>query len=98
MERQISFDCTREDATIINRIVDRAEEMAWELNIHFDRKNMAMDITSCHCNGCPLRLADLESAPDWDFGHDFFGISRYIDRKTGKIPVDFLPRLAKGNS
>lgn len=52
-----------------------------------------MDIRACHANGTPLRLEELLRADDGNFGHDVFGIRRYIDRTTGQLTDCFLPRF-----
>jgi hypothetical protein len=54
-----------------------------------------MDISACHSNGCPLRLADLLAAKNFDFMHDVAGIHNNIDRETGKLKGNFLPRYHK---
>lgn len=54
-----------------------------------------MDVTACHCNGCPLRLQELLEADDFNFTHDVFGIRRFIDRTTGEMPgAKFHPRFS----
>lgn len=53
-----------------------------------------MDITACHANGNPLRLAELLKADDGNFGHDVFGIRRFIDRTTGRLMGHFRPRYS----
>lgn len=93
----ISFKCSKQDSETIGKIVDRALLLHRNLRIvrPVSRMDMHMDITACHCNGCPLRLRDLLAADDANFGHDVFGISRHIDRKTGRLGGSFLPRFAK---
>lgn len=54
-----------------------------------------MDIEATHCNGCPLDLAALASAPEPHFSHDIFGIRRHLDRETGKLEDHFRPRHAR---
>lgn len=60
-----------------------------------DRCTLNMDLTACHCNGCPLDLQRLLEAPLSDFGHDIYGIRRHINRETGQIEGCFLPRFAQ---
>lgn len=90
----IRFDISPEESRIIGKIVDRAESMAIEHGREFDKMSATMDVTACHRNGCELRLSDLLAAPDFDFAHDFFGITRHIDRRTGELMDCFLPRTA----
>lgn len=54
-----------------------------------------MDVEAAHSNGCPLNLEELLATDDGTFGHDVFGIRRFIDRETGKVGGCFLPRLAQ---
>ncbi len=65
-----------------------------------DRLTLAMDITACHLNGCPL---DLEAMHDAVFPahteyadsvwHDIAGIHAHIDRDTGRLDHGFSPRF-----
>lgn len=89
-----SFNCSKFEHEIINRIANRAVAMAADAGAQYDKLSATMDITACHCNGCELDLAKLEAAPDSDFGHDVFGIRRHINRRTGKLGDCFLPRCA----
>lgn len=85
----ISFEVTAEESTAIATIATRAasllggDVLAWE-----------MDITALHANHCPLRLADLASASDFNFVHDCIGISNHIDRSTGTLTGHFSPRYS----
>lgn len=90
----VNFECSLEDTILITRIHRRAMRMAEEYGIVYDLVDCSMDITACHCNGCPLDLQKLLDAPDGDFGHDVFGIRRFIDRRTGQLTDCFLPRCA----
>lgn len=93
--KTISFDVSREDSQVITQIVDRAETMAANRGTELDRMSLYMDLTACHANGCPLKLRELlEAVEDYSFAHDVFGISRHIDRKTGKLTDCFLPRYS----
>lgn len=53
-----------------------------------------MDITAVHANGNPLKLAELLATDDFNFTHDVFGITRHIDRETGKLGGCFVPRFS----
>lgn len=87
----ISFSTTTEDAKIIGQIAARACTV-WPEG---DRLNFEMDITATHANGCPLKLAELLAADDFNFAHDVAGIYRHLDRTTGKLLDCFLPRFAQ---
>lgn len=90
----INWDVSREDALIINKIVDRAKRMAIKYDVEYNAGDIDMDITACHLNGTPLKLQALLDADDLNFAHDVFGIRRHIDRDTGKVGGFFLPRFA----
>lgn len=90
----VSFDVTRDEAHTIRAIVERADTMAREVNDGegVDKLSLAMDLTACHANGCPLELERLLAADDFNFAHDVFGIMRHMDRRTGRLGNCFLPR------
>ena len=87
--KQINFDATKEDAKIIEKIVNRAGN---EFDAPFLQTHM--DITATHLNGNPLRLADLLAADKFNFAHDVIGIANHLDRKTGKLRNCFVPRFS----
>ncbi|MHB1099501.1 MAG: DUF6874 family protein [Burkholderiales bacterium] len=79
---------------IIHKIVLRGEELATRLNVPApDRSTVTMDLAAAHI-ACSLQLSELLIAPDADFAHDFFGIRKHIDRRTGALTDCFLPRFA----
>lgn len=94
------FDANHEEMATIGHIADRAIKLRKELGVNrpsqLDWTTLVMDIEACHCNGNPLRLEELLMADDGDFGHDVFGIQRYIDRRTGKLTDCFVLRYSKG--
>lgn len=90
----MKFNASKFEASLIDKIVDRAMEMCREHDIDYERKDCVMDITATHCNGYPLDLNALYLAPNADFGHDIFGIRRHIDRRTGKLQDCFDPRCS----
>ena len=99
----INWNGTKEDAEAITRVCERYEAEYRELNDGqlprgYERINLDMDLTACHLNGCPMDWEKLLSAPRFDFLHDVGGISRHIDRKTGKLTDCFLPRCASHES
>lgn len=98
-EENVSFKTTKAESDLIAKIVARGEKMAEAAGLQrFDRMSANMDITACHANGCRLRLADLLAADDFNFSHDFFGITRHIDRGTGRMLNCFLPRFNRRES
>lgn len=92
--KKINWNSTPAEHAIIMKIAKRAVALfsAYEL----DLQSIQMDVSACHLNGTPLRLADLLAADDANFGHDIFGIQRSLDRTTGKLDPMFCPRFAKG--
>lgn len=88
------FKTSIEDRQLIDKITDRAVAMAKAERVSYDKLTANMDVTACHCNGCPLDLPKLLAAPDSDFGHDIFGIRRHINRTSGELGGMFLPRCA----
>lgn len=86
------FTATPEEMAIIKQIAERAVKMAKDLDIEYDQTSAVMDIEACHCNGNPLDLQRLLDAADGDFGHDVFGIRRFMDRDEGKLSGVFSPR------
>lgn len=98
----VSFDINHEERELIGRIVDRTLDIIEEGAGHkltkrdrADRRiNLMMDLTACHANGNPLRLNDLLAADDFNVAHDVGGISRHINRDTGKLENCFSPRFS----
>lgn len=61
----------------------------------YARINLVMDLTAADgVNGNrPLDWERFLSADDFNFMHDLGGISRHIDRTTGRLGGHFLPRF-----
>lgn len=89
---EINWATTDEDQALIERIVERA--IAEGHLLKRNRLNTQMDITACHLNGTPLRLADFLAADAFNFAHDLFGIDKHMDRSTGKLTGHFQPRFS----
>lgn len=90
----IRFDTTPAESRLISRIAARASAVAKKDGWEYARLDAERDLTACHCNGCPLRLAELAKEDSSTFGHDVFGIRKYLDRRTGKLTDFFNPRLS----
>lgn len=88
------FTASKFETQLIVKIAQRAHFMAKKFGFGYAQHTAVMDIEACHCNGCELDLQKLLDAGDGDFGHDVFGIRRFIDRRTGKLGGCFLPRCA----
>lgn len=86
----INFNCTQTELELIGRIADRFLAQFKSTR----RLDVLMDITACHCNGCPLDLEKLVCADDFSFVHDVLGIMRHLNRGSGQLNQHFLPRFA----
>ena len=86
----IQWDITDEDMDLIEKIMLRIQTKYTEIS----PLAWCLDISAVHSNGCPLKLAELLNAKDSDFFHDVFGIRKNLNRETGKLENDFLPRFA----
>lgn len=95
MSAAIKWDVSPRDGALINKIVERAMAIYEKNDIGRDAMDITMDIEACHLNGCPLRLAEMLVADDFNFMHDIGGINRHLNRQTGKLMNCFLPRFAK---
>lgn len=76
------------------RLIRKIAARAWALDGRLKRLSTEMDLAATHANGCPLRLADLLEADDFNLMHDVYGIARHLDRETGRLTDHFWPRFA----
>jgi len=92
-KKQISFEVSGGDASLIDLIVQRAidEGIATESK----RLDLTMDLTATHANGTPLKLAEMLKGRRFDVAHDIYGIRQHLDRETGELGGCFLPRFAR---
>lgn len=90
-----SFLVSPDDHKLILQIADRAYEKSQRYGLGLDKLDLAMTVTAVHANGCPLRLADLATADDFNFSHDVVGMIRHIDTNTGRLRNCFVPRFAQ---
>jgi len=93
----VKFATTVEELTLIGRIFDRADRLGLvdSGRGRSGRIMPMMDLAACHANGCPMDFGRMLSADDLDFSHDFLGISRHLDRSTGRLRGRFTPRSAR---
>lgn len=89
----LKFAVTDADKQTIERIAERAHALYKAQGARCRLIDVLMDLTATHANGCPLRLADLEVADDFNLMHDVSGIARHLDRRTGTLDC-FQPRFA----
>ncbi len=90
----LTFQVMPQDAAAIQRIAARAVKLAPEFGLEMDETDVQMDLTACHANGCALDLPKLERARDVDLMHDVCGIDRHLNRGTGELSRNFVPRCA----
>ncbi|MFA6167824.1 MAG: hypothetical protein WC700_14480 [Gemmatimonadaceae bacterium] len=95
MTQEVSFEVTPQEHVAIERIAERARDLAVRVGAIYPLVDALMDVTACHANGMPLDLDGLLAADDADFAHDVFGINRHIDRATGQLGDCFVPRYAR---
>lgn len=90
------FTATSAEREIIERVAKRAIVLYRKHNpdTDIDELDIQMDLEACHCNGCPLRLADMVQADDFNLMHDISGINVHLNHDTGKLEGWFLPRFA----
>lgn len=88
----IKFDVTAREHKVLFQIAERAVSL---LEAYDDSVSANMDVTACHCNGCPLKLEELLHADDENFAHDLLGIRRHLNRDTGELMNCFLPRYSR---
>lgn len=92
-----SFDVSQLERALINKIVGRAMRLCKSEGVDYSQRDCEMDITACHANGNPLDLHRLLEAPVDTFGHDVFGIRRFINRRDGTLTKMFSPRCSALN-
>lgn len=91
---EFNFNASPQDWALINSIVARGIEMGSRHGVKVDYMTAAMDLMTLHCNGMPLKLLQLLMSDESDFARDFTGIGIHIDRATGRLKNDFVPRFA----
>lgn len=91
---EVSFTTTRHEFDAIMKIIDRAAAHGL-IRKGDDRMSISMDLAATHANGCPMDFDRMLAADDFNFAHDYCGISRHIDRETGTLTDHFRPRFAK---
>lgn len=97
MQTEPSFKVSPADHALIMRCVDRyANFVENMLGQPVDKLSLMMDLTACHANGNPLRLADLANTKDdFSFIHDVGGIRQHLNRDTGQLEDFFSPRFSR---
>jgi len=90
----VKFDATKEELEIIAKIVVRINQYI-KLRDYETVADRMMDIEACHSNGCRLDLKKFLNLDKLSFLHDVAGITKCLDRTTGKLTNGFRPRCAE---
>lgn len=98
MTNEISWNVSKFELKMIVNCCKRYEGIISDIeeaHENYKRKNLIMDLTACHANGCELDFDKLlNKFDDFNFIHDIIGISNHMDRTTGQLQDCFLPRCA----
>lgn len=85
------MDCiSAHDYDLIYRIVERAHKIGVDTRDHVTQ---LMDVRFAYIQ-FNMRLDDWLLSDDDDFAHDFCGIQKNMNRKTGNVEGSFLPLFA----
>lgn len=87
----VKFETGQENTQLMNRIVDRAVQMQL---VQREPIALMMDLAAVHKNDTQIDFIGLLGASDSDFTHDILGIQNNINRSTGMLINEFLPRLS----
>ncbi len=91
----LNWNTSNKERILISNIAERGSKLIKNITKKkVDLLSLEMDITACHLNGCPLKLKKWLEADDFNFIHDISGISRNMNRYTGKLMNCFLPRFS----
>ena len=88
---KISLKATKKQLSLISKIWARAEN--WCAPI-VGREDLFMDLIATNANGNPLDFEKLANFDDFNLLHDIYGIRKHLDRKTGRLMDNFLPRCS----
>lgn len=80
----------RELILIMFEIAKRADDMDI---LAVDRLTLKMDLENVN-KKIKMNFQELLNSDDIDFIHDIYNIQLFMDRKTGELKNDFLPRFA----
>jgi len=94
-QKQVQFaHFTDEERPHVDAIVTRAVEAFAKFGVHVTRIHMRMNLSAAHAV-CPLDLARLAAADNFNFTHDIGGIEKHLNKTTGEIEDCFVPRFAR---
>jgi hypothetical protein len=76
-------------------VIERAEALFRKYGYAPDQRiTMFLDLENAN-KQYPLDLEAMLAADNSNFAHDWFGIRRHMNRKTGLLEDCFVPRFAK---
>lgn len=87
----VSYKADPHELEMVEAIANRAFHL---IDYPIDRFSLEMDLIVCHKNGCPLKFDELLQTDDLNFVQDVFGISRNLNRETGRLSRNFWPMCA----
>lgn len=92
----IKLEANHEDRAKILAIAAKADGLLRMSNgfSRIGRLQVAISLTACHLNGCPLDLDGLLYASDFNLLHDVIGIHTNINQEDGSLENCFSPRYA----
>lgn len=93
---KIPYDSiSEEDRELIRQIARDSFPRAGSVS---SRVAAEMDLMAVHSGCCPLRLQEMADAGmSVDVLHDVYGIACHLNRGTGQLGGNFLPRFAVGD-
>lgn len=83
----INFNLHGDDKIHLEYILDGLELEGDE------RVQISMSMRAANNHGCPIDFARLATADRFNKAHDAYGIHRHINKTTGEIEGNFLPRF-----
>ena len=86
----MNWTITKKDSDVIVKIAARACGILEDL----PKIDCIMSLTAVHANGVPMDLDRMLAADNGNLLHDVTGCIAYVDRSTGKLDGNFLPRFA----
>jgi hypothetical protein len=90
----VNFNVTMQESRLIESIVDRASSVNFS-PLNMTRQSMQMDLCATIAQGIKLDLQCLLVADDFSFIHDMLGIAMHMDRQTGHLRNNFVPRFVE---
>lgn len=94
MSSKTKFTRNPVQADLIRKCAARAASLYEKAGETYCKLRIEMDLSAANASGCPMDLSKLLDFPDASFMHDVGGIQSHINRATGRLTANFLPRCA----